>query len=591
MKKTIKRIFSLLTVIFILLFTLSISSFATSATSIQVNFGLHTKFYDTVVDDFEAVREAVNSLQIDYVDSNREFRTLNYNGVAQSFVTYGDFTVQITNPSYYEFHFTLVIPGGAVLIQDAVIKAATSSGPSMTEFVLGDYLDYYEATQVTFWFKTTMPPVWKGTYNTSYSIINYVSGDGVIHRTDKVFAPDKTVGSYMTDIQSLDEEGIIDPVPSFLGGYQLNSASLQQDIVISPDKINTYTISYSIKTNSSYAIIDFVSGDGVVLRSDTIYAPSNVVGSYTYLMQELVNDDIISRFPEYLGGYQIDWRSVPESITIDPDVVNKYTIQYPTKTNASYAILNAITPNGIIEDFARIYAPENYVGDYTYLTQYLLNEGLFASNLNGFSFVPSSSPTHITVYSDQVATYDLMFTDLASDKEVIIYYYDQYGKLIKPVTYYINSMAPDFKVPAITPYIPVPERVELVEGDMSETFNIYCFDFEAAANEAYELGKSAGLAISQKDLESQLNAKYHEGYDVGFKDGYDDGSVLTGKERNELMKNYNAITGLFDGWFNALLASIDIVFEGVAFGGVTLGSVIWTLVIIVVVVLVGGKLL
>ena len=578
MKKTIKRIFSLLTVIFILLFTLSISSFATSATSITVNFGLYTKFYDNVVDDFAAVREAVNSLSIDYLDSNREYRTLDYNGVAQSFTVYGDFTVKILNPSYYEFHFDLVIPGGAILIQDATIKAATSSGPTVTEFVLGDALDYYEATQVTFWFKTTMPPVWKGTYNTSYSIINFVSGDGVIHRTDKVFAPDKTVGSYTTDIQSLDEEGIIDTVPSFLGGYKLDSTSLLQDIVISPDKINTYTISYSIKTNSSYAIIDYVSGDGVVLRSDTIYAPSNIVGSYTYLMQELVNDDIIARTPEYLGGYQIDWRTVPESITIDPDVVNKYTIQYPTKTNASYAILNAITPNGIIEDFARIYAPENYVGDYTYLTQYLLNEGLFASNLNGFSFVPSSSPTHITVYSDQVATYDLMFTDLASDKEVIIYYYDQYGKLIKPVTYYINSMAPDFKVPVITPYIPVPERVELVEGDMSETFNIYCFDFEAARDEAYQAGKSEGLAVNNAELNKLLDDAYKKGYDKGYSE-----NTITQEHAAKIRREYNLFTALFDGAFGGLIQMYETITNGIAIGGISLNNVISTVAVAVIV--------
>ena len=345
--------------------------------------------------------------------------------------------------------------------------------------------------------------------------------------------------------------------------------------------------------NTNYANINVYVGNSIS-SVQKVYAPEGTYGSYTASLNDLYQMGLFN-IADYKDGYKFDWQDYGGTIiTIDPDVVNTYNVYYDIKLNTSYAIIYAETPKGT-KEIARIYPSE--IEDYdvtqsvTYLVQWLQNEGLLPSVVDGYQFVPSLSPDTITVDPDTVNEYTLKYVDLAADKKIVIYYYDQDSKLIKPMTYYVNSMASDFTVPQISPYIAVPNKLDLIEGVMTETFDVYCFDFQAEYDKAFEEGKSEGILISQKDLEAQLNSKFEEGYDQGFDDGYKDGSELTGKERNELMKDYNVFTGFFDGIFNSLFGAIDIILNGVAFGGVTLGAVIWTLVIVVVVVVVGGKIL
>ncbi|MBQ8254336.1 MAG: hypothetical protein IJY94_02395 [Clostridia bacterium] len=598
MKKRIKQIFSILTVAVILVSTLPIgTSAATAGTgkSIMVNFGFDSQMYG----DYEnsnypmGIKEAMeNCLTIEYMDSNGNLRDANFNGnpfsISITDVTGSD--IYIYNESMYEFRYDLVVPNGGPTFGVISIPPATSSGRGVYKFDLATvFAKSSTASSLTFWGKTSLYPIYHGPgYNTNYAEIRYVTPNGIA-RTDRVYAPEKVIGSYSYVVQYLVQDGFIAPIPQTLDGYKINSSTVPESITIDPDTVNVYTVSYQTKLNTNYAEIRYVTPAGVG-RTDRVYAPDGVYGSYTWLMQDLVNDGYIARTPEYLDGYKIDWTSLPVNIVVDPYVVNVYNVSYQEKLNTSYAIIYASTPEGT-QEVARVYAPENHLGDYSYLTQYLLNDGMIPSPYNGYAINPELSPEVITVYADYVAEYTLVYSDFATDKAVTINFYDQNGNFVGSNTYYVNSKSYSFEIPNDDKYIYAPMKVNLSLSFTEESFKVYRFDFEGERLKAYEEGKKEGLTISQNDLQAQLNSKYQEGYDVGFDEGYKDGSVITGKERNEIMKNYNAITGLFDGWFDSIYKSIDIVFNGVAIGGVTLGNIFWTLVIVVVVVLIGGKLL
>ena len=252
MKKSLKKILSVLTVAVILLFTLSISSFADDSPFqyVTVHFGLHTTFYDNVVDDVESVRDAISSIQIDYIDYNNNYRTLDYGGKASSFIAYydgvyEDRTVYIYNPSYYEFYFDLCIPGGDMLTTRARIPAASSDGPGVLILNLGDDLSYNVGVPaVSCWFKTSMPPVYVGMpdsgsdpipdYNTG--VINFFaelpSGENV--SLGSVTPPDNHTGSYSFTYASV------------MNSFQLDDWQLQA--------LAGYQISPDFDLNSSYVI-------------------------------------------------------------------------------------------------------------------------------------------------------------------------------------------------------------------------------------------------------------------------------------------------------------------------------------------------
>ena len=519
MKNTLKKILSLITVAVILLSTLLMSASAASegtyvTDTFTGNFSTNPLYiYDS--SEYEGAREAFLNLEIYYVAPGGGIGLdvpADYSGKSFTidYIAYGGdwtYSVRIVNNSYWSFPFNISVPGtGSVGTFE--IPASSNGQPGEFLFNFSTVLARFPSARMcTFWFNESLQPVNRHPdLNTNYAKINIYTGS-TLYATQKV------------------------------------------------------------------------------------YAPQNTIGSWSSVLYELENDGSIN-LPDVLNGYKIDKQEYGlMTITVDPDKVNTYNVYYDMKINDSYTILYAVTPNGRKELY-RLYAPSGWTGDYVYEIHDLAqDDDIIPTFVDGYSFNYTVSPEYVTVYADRVVEYDLYYTDIGADKTIKINYYDQNGKVINQVEYRVSSLGSTFKIPSQDGYLFAPSSVSLTLGLLSESFYVYMIDFTGERVAAYQKGLADGLLTTQKDLEAQLNSKFQEGYDKGFDDGYADGSEITGKERSEIMSDYNAITGFFDGLFNAIFGSIDIVFNGVALGGVTLGTVIWTLVIIVIVVVIGGKLL
>lgn len=115
-------------------------------------------------------------------------------------------------------------------------------------------------------------------------------------------------------------------------------------------------------------------------------------------------------------------------------------------------------------------------------------------------------------------------------------------------------------------------------------------DTNGSFQDGYSHGFGEGYDVGLKESAMSYDSGYKEGYNVGYDKGIHQNS-LTGAQISELRKDYNVITGFFDGMWNWMRDFFTTVTEGVGFGGVTVGDVIWTLVIIAVVLWIGGKVL
>ena len=329
--------------------------------------------------------------------------------------------------------------------------------------------------------------------------------------------------------------------------------------------------------NTNYANLNIYVGSK--LHSVTkVYAPQGTYDSYTSTLYDMYRRGDLS-IPDVIDGYKFDWQDYGNTqITIDPDIVNSYNIYYDIKLNTSYSIIYAETPKGTTE-IARIYPSQiedhDVTSSVTYLTQWLSNEGLIPDVVDGYSAVWSLSPVSITVDPDKVNTYTIKYVDLAADKKIVIYYYDQDSKLIKPMTYYVNSMASDFTVPQIAPYIAVPNKLDLIEGVMTEAFDVYCIDFTSYREEAYDQGYSKGAADAYQEFLVESDRLYKKAYELGYEDGYNNNTKFQ-EELKKARSEYNLFTGFFDGLFGGLLDSFDTIVDGVAIGGISLRNLIAT---------------
>lgn len=332
--------------------------------------------------------------------------------------------------------------------------------------------------------------------------------------------------------------------------------------------------------NTNYANLNIYVGSK--LHSvKKVYAPQDTYDSYTSTLYDMYRSGDLN-LSDVIDGYKFDWQDYGNTkITIDPDKVNSYNIYYDIKLNTSYSIIYAETPKGTTE-VARIYPSQiedhDVTSSVTYLTQWLSNEGLIPDVVDGYAAVWSLSPEIITVDPDKVNTYTIKYVDLAADKKIVIYYYDQDSKLIKPMTYYVNSNASDFTVPQLSPYVSIPYKLDLIEGVMTETFNVYCIDFSQAYDAAYQKGYDDALTFKQEEMDALLKEAFDKGKNEGLSQNH-----ITNAQKEKLLKDYNVITAFFDGLFTGLLNAASYLFEGISFGGITLGSVISAITVAIVV--------
>ena len=482
MKKTLKKLLSLLTVAVILLSTLPIG--ASAASMFQVNFGLNYNTYDGKTDYDLDIQEAIkNDIHI-YFEDPQGVGRVNYKGSAFSslLISDPDTNIMIENYSAFDFRFTLVIPGGHSF-GNFTIPASDGSNPGVYSLKLSYiFATVPSATQVTFWFQTSLTPVAR--YNTNYANINIYTGS-TLYRTQKVYAPQKILGSYTDSLYNFNRSGL-------------------------------------------------------------------------------------ANIPDELNGYKFDWQDYGlMSITVDPDVVNTYNVYYDLKVNYSYAIFYAVTPNGR-QEISRLYAPSGWIGDYVYEVHDLANdEEIIPSFVDGYSFNYTVSPEYVTVYADRVVEYDLYYTDIGADKTIKINYYDQNGKVINQVEYRVSSLGSSCKIPSQDGYLFAPSSVPLTIGLLSESFDVYMIDFTGEREAAYQKGLAEGLSQNQDSLEILLK----EAFDKGKAEGLSQNS-LTNEQKKQLTRDYNVFMAFFDGIFSGLLNCTDYLFDGISFGGVTLGNVI-----------------
>lgn len=329
--------------------------------------------------------------------------------------------------------------------------------------------------------------------------------------------------------------------------------------------------------NTNYANINIYTGS-TLYRTQKVYAPQQILGSYTDSLYNF-NRSGLANIPDELNGYKFDWQDYGQiSITVDPDVVNTYNVYYDLRVNYSYAILYAVTPNGR-QEISRLYAPSGFIGDYVFDVHDLSqDDSIIPTYVDGYTFNHTVSPEYVTVYSDRVVEYDLYYTDIGADKTININYYDQNGKVINQVEYRVSSLGSSFKVPSQKGYLFAPSSVPLTLGLLSESFDVYMIDFVGEREQSYQDGYNDASLEYQKKIEILTE----EAYEKGKQDGLSQNTLLQ-NQKKDLMRDYNVFTAFFDGLFSGLLNAASYLFDGISFGGITLGSVISAITVAIVV--------
>lgn len=180
------------------------------------------------------------------------------------------------------------------------------------------------------------------------------------------------------------------------------------------------------------------------------------------------------------------------------------------------------------------------------------------------------------------------YSAVGDGRFLTINYYDKYGDFLTSRNIEISQEGATLLIPPLGTYDVIPQKYYYRSGTNNITLTVYCDDFDTsgAYDSGYAAGSDAGYDLGYdlgyKDGISGSEDSYALGYGKGLRDGLMQNS-LTADQFNDITEDYNAITGFFDGMWSWMKNLFDTVTEGVGFGGVTVGTVIWTLVIIAVV--------
>ncbi len=245
--------------------------------------------------------------------------------------------------------------------------------------------------------------------------------------------------------------------------------------------------------------------------------------------------------------------------------------------NTSYSILQFKTPNGIFRE-DRLYPPSDTTGEYTApLTNWIQDGSIDSVPLlhEGYRVVTYTIPTDIVIDPTSVNTYVIEYD--SSGKVIQINYYDQNGNFITQESFFADVNDTSFTIPSMEDYIFAPLKVPLTVGINIQSFNVYRIDFSGLRDKYYQEGFDAGSESSSDLIQSLVDEAYQNGYQAGIKK-----NGLVQSEIDDIRKDYNVFTAFFDGLFNGFLSFYNVITNGIAFGGVTLGNVITTVLIAVI---------
>lgn len=286
MKKSLKKIFSLLTVAVILLSTLPIG--ASAAVSNAFSFEFYNA--DTSWIEDSSARSAYEGIEFFYL------APMGGEGgyIEESFasdmvfsVAYGgDFTYsfKFVNNSNYEFKFS-VTAFYVGTYGPFVIPAATSEGPGVFYYTVDpSVVTNSEFNRLTFDFSSYQPVYVNPSVNTSYSVIKYSTPNGIF-RTDHVYAPAGTVGSYVTGQLDylLTQVNGLDPIPVTHNGFKLDTTTIPRDFVIDPYRVLQYEILYN--NDGKLVQINYYDQNGNFITQESFFADVNAT-SFTVPTQD-----------------------------------------------------------------------------------------------------------------------------------------------------------------------------------------------------------------------------------------------------------------------------------------------------------------
>lgn len=145
-----------------------------------------------------------------------------------------------------------------------------------------------------------------------------------------------------------------------------------------------------------------------------------------------------------------------------------------------------------------------------------------------------------------------------------------------------------YDVPLIHGYNVIPSRIYIHDINDLAIFPVYLFTYDEY-NRYFE-GYDSGQADAYKDIFAIKEEQYNLGYSAGLNDGLKQ-NKLTYSQMQEIRSEYNVFTAFFDGIFSGLLNLWNTVTNGISFGGVTVNTVISSMLVIFVVVLIGSAIL
>lgn len=342
--------------------------------------------------------------------------------------------------------------------------------------------------------------------------------------------------------------------------------------------------------NDNAAAINFYTPDGFH-SSQLVYAPSETIGVYTYDFDDLLADGLIE-LPDALEGYLLDSSTVPEVVTVNPDVVIEYDIYYVDKINSGFISFYAQLPDGQVVPLGQVKPPENHVGAYTFVYSDVMRsfvlEDYAVEALEGYEINYSlfDINTSYTIYTD---TGDEIFIPYqvaeSSARTLRFELYDVYGTFLEAKIVKVANSALTCNTPIYGEYdtFPYSVDVDLTKPlDEVQVFMCYVVDVSGVMNDSYDRGYKDGLAFGQASA-PDAGAAWQEGYDEGLADGLKQ-NKLTAEQIQHYTKDYNAITAFFDGLFGWMKNMFFDLGNGIQYKGVKAIDIVSSVIIISVVI-------
>lgn len=350
---------------------------------------------------------------------------------------------------------------------------------------------------------------------------------------------------------------------------------------------NTYTVSAS---SSSSVVFGFDNWTGLTIFYDFVDSSGNVV--YTHKATATGYGTTKTTYV-----YASDLPSTG-TYTVVPSMEN---FPYTSSVTGSITFV-ALLPDGTSCTLGTVSTESG--GTYG-LSDAVFIEGLSISwvfsEVNGAMPLPEDSLYNCWYICDKNSRTVYLNYYAPEGRYITFRYYDKNCQYINFVNVPIDETGATIEVPGYHNYSVIPLKIEYPSGDDNLVYSVYCYTgfdesdlstsyqdgkqdgFDEGFDEGFDQGLENGLAHSSI-LKQQA---YDKGYDDGLKQGLSQ-NALTGQQMSDLRTDYNAVTGFFDGMWSWMKDLFNTVTEGVAFGGVTVGNIIWTVVIIVVVLFLAG---